>query len=338
MRIAYHQWQPGDGISETHIDEMVALDHLVTRFYPGDPLPEPVDLVVTNGPFGRLTDLGQLLSAIPTLRRPKFVCLLSEQLWNPALPDRLGRTLSQMAAMEENLFARRRDQGSVQPGIGQQLFRERGTRFRIFGEITRLQESGLLTMLIVASPWQEQFLKRNGIRAEYMPTGYSHRWGELRNMKRDVPVLWLGKPGSRRRMRILRQVRVELERQGIQMSIVDGAVAPYVFGEARTVLLNRTKIVLNLVRKPWDSNYLRFLLAMTNGALVVSESMYPHHPFEAGTHYLACCVRDLTSTISRALSDDPERERITRNAHDYITSELTLRNGMSHMLAKVDAI
>lgn len=67
-------------------------------------------------------------------------------------------------------------------------------------------------------------------------------------MNRADDVLWMGKYGSSRRLKILRTVWKQLENAGAYVHFADNEENPFVFGRDRTELLNRTKIVVNVTR------------------------------------------------------------------------------------------
>jgi hypothetical protein len=156
-------------------------------------------------------------------------------------------------------------------------------------------------------------------------------WEDL-GLQRDIPVLWLGKMGSKRRKKNLARVRHELSARGVDLLVVDGIENPYVYGVERTELLNRTKIVLNLVREPWDNTSMRFFLAASNRCLIISEPIYKHTPFESGLHYMQSPISDIHETIIYHLENDEERNEITENAFNFVQNELTTRNSISKIL------
>lgn len=133
-------------------------------------------------------------------------------------------------------------------------------------------------------------------------------------LERDIPVLWLGKVGSERRRKLLQRLRAELQARGVELLVIDGEERPYVFGEERTQLLNRTKIMLNLLREKWDDNSLRYTLASHNGALVVSEPTLPHTSFEPGVHLVQAPLPDMADAICHYLQHEKQRRQIVERA------------------------
>ncbi len=65
--------------------------------------------------------------------------------------------------------------------------------------------------------------------------------------------------------------------------------------QERTELLNRSKLVLNIMRQPWDDPVFRILLASANGATVLSEPVRDGGPFIAGRHFIAAPLDEIMS-------------------------------------------
>jgi spore maturation protein CgeB len=102
------------------------------------------------------------------------------------------------------------------------------------------------------------------------------------------------------------------------LHIVDGIQNPYVFGEARNQLINRSRIMVNLLRESWDDNSLRISLAAHNKALLISEPMLPHSQFQPGAHIIVAPIKDLPATIAYYLENESERQAIVERAYQFI--------------------
>jgi spore maturation protein CgeB len=117
------------------------------------------------------------------------------------------------------------------------------------------------------------------------------------------------------------------------MMFIDGVENPYVFGEQRTVLLNRSKIVINLLRNEWDNNAGRFYLAALNRALFVTEPMLAHNiVIQPGVHIVETPLDQLASTINYYIDNEDEREKITEQAHHLVTEDITIDKTLSKIL------
>ena len=114
--------------------------------------------------------------------------------------------------------------------------------------------------------------------------------------------------------------------------MVDGRTEPFVHEKARTELLNRTKIVVNLLRTPYDDNTLRMFIAMPNQAMVVSEPIMKHNDLLVpGVHFAEAPLERLADKIVHFLSRPSERETFVRAAHQLTTEKAATRC----MLAKI---
>ncbi|HEX7976835.1 MAG TPA: glycosyltransferase [Anaerolineales bacterium] len=119
-------------------------------------------------------------------------------------------------------------------------------------------------------------------------------------------------------------MRAELRAQGVQMHVIDDVENPFVFGEDRTRIINRSKITLNLLRTWYDENSLRICMSAPNRSLVVSEPLLPHVPqYRPGVHYVSAPIEDLSRTILYYLEHADERQRIVENAYQLTTQVLT---------------
>ena len=148
-------------------------------------------------------------------------------------------------------------------------------------------------------------IARRGLAPIVVGMGYHPDCGRDLGLARDIDVVWPGKPGSRRRRRLVFRMRAELAQRGTTLLVIDGVHRAYVFGEERARLLNRTKIVLNLSREKWGDNSMRFFLAAANGALVVSEPTLRHSDFTAGVHLVEAPLDRLAETVQAYLEEEP---------------------------------
>ena len=108
---------------------------------------------------------------------------------------------------------------------------------------------------------------------------------------------------------------------------------PALWGEGRVELMNRVTIALNIPRLEGHLPDVRLVVAMANGALVVSEPLYLPEPYVPGVHYVEAPVEQLAETIRDYLADDAARRRITEEAHRFVTTELTLERSFARLLA-----
>lgn len=336
MYIAQMLWEKAPEAARAHCMHLRQLGHQVTPFQAGEAIPQKAEIVFTNGPCGSLVPLAKQLLAISAANRPPLALWMSEQFWNPYIPHWLGRIVSDGRLWVEQLAHRQAADGQWQLRPGWQSIANKAYRFLYFGQLRWMQEANVLKCLGIGSDWTVKFLRANGIKAIVAHNGYTPAWGQKRQERRDIPVLWIGKAGSRRRQQLLEHLQQEFRQRNIDLLVVDGVSHPYVFGQERTELLNRTQIVLNVLRQPWDNNYLRYLLAMSNGAMVVSEPTFPHAPFRHGEHLVVTPINQMVATICDYLQNIKERETIVNTAYNFITTEFTMERGLKQILANIN--
>ena len=338
MHVGFIHWEGEGELARAQVETIEAIGHRVTGFYHAERIPSHVDMVFAHGPFGSLAPIGNQLHALPSSRRPPFVLWMSEQLWNPKLPTIMGGILSRLRTILERNAFQQSTKGLWQLKSRWRWPTTKALRFRYYGDIQWLQREDVLSVVAVPSDRIVNFLKQRGIRAILARNGYFLESSADLGLKRDIKVLWLGKPVSRRRSGLLRRIRRRLRQRGVEMLVIDGIENGFVFGAERTRLLNRTKIVLNLLRKPWDSNYLRYLLAMPNRALVVTEPTYPHAPFLNNVHLAVAPHREIVETICYYLSHEEQREAITTQAYEFVTTKFTMQQGMAPIFEYVERL
>jgi hypothetical protein len=207
----------------------------------------------------------------------------------------------------------------------------RGHRLRIFGELQWFADHGVMDVLAVTSESRARFLRGHGLSPVVVPLGYHPaHFGLDLGLERDIDVLFLGQPGPSRRRRILEGVTAELGEAGVQ--VVAPAAA---YGEKRTRLLNRSRILLNILRAPQDFVGQRFLLGAANKALVVSEPAEDTAPFVPGRHLVVAPVERLAETVVAYLRDEPARQRLADEAHRFATAELSVERMVGRVLDEV---
>jgi hypothetical protein len=195
--------------------------------------------------------------------------------------------------------------------------------------IRRLQKYGLPDILAVSSRSWQQYLASRGIKSHFIPFGYkADRHGRLLGLPRDIDVLFLGTAQTSRRKRLLKQLRTA----GIDVRAEGRWDERGTWGEYRTNLLNRTKILLNLQRHPGELAGMRMILGMSNGALIISEPIDRSQPYLAGKHYVESPAWKMPEVIRYYLEHADEREEITREAHRFVVEKLTMKASVNRIL------
>ena len=320
-RVGVIFWVKGDGVATLHSQIVRRLGYEAVDFFWNQQLPDCLDLILLFGPWGSMLPLTNQLIALPPAQRPKLVWWLSEQLPNPALPEwlRYGGGLLR-TRLEQLAYVECSDGSWKQRGRLGKLLASKATRFRYYGDLQWLKREGILTCVVQGSGVSKRLLAQRGFSVYSPPSpSYFPEWGADLRLERDIPVLWIGKVATRRRRRLLEQVENELGKVGVHVMRIDGERHPYVFGDERTVLLNRTKVVLNLLRAKWDNNAMRFHLAALNRALVVTEPLLDQTTYVPGLHLVETSVEQIPDRILHYLTHEDERQSITEQAYQLVT-------------------
>lgn len=276
------------------------------------------DLVLAYGPHN-----GSILDAAAAVHfqdrdRPVFVWWLLENLPSMRWPHwALAPAASLRLALDRLL---RRWSGRAIAAVPSRSLRvlELGQRVRIYGEALWLHRRGALDGLFVDSAVAARLLQSRGVPAIHLPLGGHQSFGRDLGLSRDIDVVFLGQPGSRRRRRLLERTQAELVRRGIQLLVLDGRTG-YLDGDARTELLNRCKVVLNILKAPEDSAGLRFLLAAANKAVTVSEPSPALTLLKPREHFVEAPATGLAEAVDRCLRDDQARADIASRAYALLT-------------------
>jgi hypothetical protein len=334
LRIAV-VWEQPDEIGTLISSVLADLGCEVINLCYEDRLPQALDVVLVYGPFSSLVPLANQLLACPPSRRPLFVLWMTEQFPNPDLPEWVQYAGGLIRSWVERLAFRQRAQGEWQLAPRLRWLTTKAFRFRYYGDLYWLQRQGILSVLAVTSQWTADLLRVRGLDPTVAYLGSHPSWGADLELERDIPVLWIGKIGTRRRQHLLNRLRAELGERGVEILMIDGVENPYVFGQERTILLNRTKIALNLLRAKWDDNSMRYCLAAPNRALIVTEPTLPHTAFTPGVHLVEAPLEKMADTICYYLSHEEERRRIVDQAYQLATTELTMSKGAAQILERV---
>jgi Glycosyl transferases group 1 len=194
--------------------------------------------------------------------------------------------------------------------------------------LRRLRRSGLPDVLAVPTRERATYLRQRDVPVAVVPYGYELEDGRDLGLERDVDVLFLGVVDMRTRKRALERLR----RAGIRVEVRGDYFDPALWGEHRTELLNRTKIMLSLSRFPGTFGSKRFLIAMGCKTLVVSDPLYDPYPFVPGVHFAAADVDEMPSVIEHYLAHEDERSRVAQRGHDLVTTELTMEQSVTELL------
>lgn len=291
------------------------------------------DILLTYGPMQPLLRTISRLKEFPHV--PPLVVWFTEQIPWPGWPDPLLRLIARARYTWQIWLANPWFASLLgrSPGIATIL--SRGGRLRALGEMLALHRAGLLRLICVFTATSQDFFQRFNLPTALVPMGWAPPFGYPLSLTRDIDVVFLGSMRDRRRKRIIARLEKELSARGISFIIKDGSPQRgFAFGQERAILLNRTKIMLNIMRQPWDDPVFRLLLAAPNGAMVLSESLCPGStgPFEAGRHFAMSDLKTMVDKISYYLQQEDDRRRIADCAFHYVTEELTMGNMVQRIL------
>ena len=198
--------------------------------------------------------------------------------------------------------------------------------------IRKLHRAGIPDVLVLSSRGRQEFLAERGIPGHFAPLGCDPSMGRDLGISRDIEVLFLGILNVPRRTRLLNA----LKQQNINLTEAGSWSDPAYWGENRTRLLNRTKILVNLARTPAEFSGFRLSLGMANKALVVSEPIYRPEPFVPGRHFLMVPTQEMAGCIRHYLDRDQERHAITETAYQFVTGEATLQRSTELMVSLME--
>jgi len=198
--------------------------------------------------------------------------------------------------------------------------------------LRRLARAGLPDVLVVSARIRQDYLTGLGIASHFVPLGYDPGChGRDLGLERDIDVLFLGTMQVPRRRRLVAGLR----RAGVEVRTAGSWEGRDAWGDARTTLLNRTKILLNLPRHPGELAGLRMLLGMANGAMVVSEPIVDPEPYVPDRHYVEAPPALLPGVVRHYLAHPDQRGRVAGEARCFVTTELTMQRSVGRILALV---
>ena len=317
---------PHDGVALPVYESLLALGYRAELRTLDEPWQERLDdvLLVIVGPmypFARVTTcLGARLAS-----GAKVVAWFTEQTPDPSLPRPVQRQGARALAAIDRSAART---GARVPALDAltDRFQRRAVRLKLTGHLAWLHRRGQLQHLAVLAPSHVRYFEgRLGIPASCVPFGYHRSHGEDLGLKRDIDVLFLGSAVDARRRRALTELGASFAARGIRFVVMDGASpARRAFGDARTELLNRSRILVNVPRQPWDDPVFRMLLAAPCGAMLLSEPTVDEAPFRAGEHFVASALDEMPAMVERYLANDGAREAIVAAARAQVVGRMPL--------------
>jgi hypothetical protein len=198
--------------------------------------------------------------------------------------------------------------------------------------IRRAWREGWLDALYMSTGQRVRFLQARGIPSAFAPLGWAPGLGEDRGPgSRDIDVLFLGglKRADRRAER-WELLRGELEGAGLRVT----QVVRDCYGEERTALLNRARVLVHLHKLPWDTPWMRWVLAASCGVLVVSEPLGDPDPLRPGVDYVEAPVAEMAGAIQARLADGPGSARIVASCQERLREQMWMDTSLERVLGE----
>jgi hypothetical protein len=328
-------WQEDAELNRLASSTCLKLGCEVTELFYDEQIPQHLDMILAFGPFGSLVPVAMQLLSIPLAKRPKLALWMTEQFPNPFIPEWALYPVSMARSWGERFTYQRDSSGVWTRNQRLKWVTNRALRFRYYGDLHWLRNNQILSLIAVGSKWIARYLQKKGFNPLVAYIGSHPEWGDLLNVERNIPVIWLGKLGTDRRRRVLDRVRKDLHEFGVEVLMIDGVENPYVFGHERTVILNRTKIAINVLREEWDNHSLRYFLSAQNGVLVVTEPTLPHTPFISGEHIVDSSIDRMADVINHYLNNEFDRKQIVDKAYRLVKYEITMEKSVSSIIERV---
>lgn len=296
----------------------------------GDPWPPDYVIVIGYGPFtyeqGHLHTVTRQVTALAGDRRPTFIWWLTENPPATGLPPGLLKVAAAARLRLDRVLS------GVKRGGAWRRWALKGHRLRVLGQVLAGWEAGAPDLLVMTSAARARFYGRFGVSSLVAPLPYHPIYGEDMDLRRDIDVLFLGSLNDGRRRRIVPSLVSELRRRGLRV-----VVETHLYGEERTEMLNRTAVLLNVLRAPQDFVGQRLLLGAANGALVVSEPMTDASPFVPGRHFVSGSLSELADLAEHYARDATARQPITDEARRFVHDEMSAAATLARVLAALPA-
>jgi hypothetical protein len=324
------------GLAVAVADGLKANNNTVEELYPDRRWPDDLHAIIIPGPMDRLGPVVNCLQQMTVV--PPTAVWYSEQIPDPRLPVPL---VSLLASGRWHLDQRLDGSALFDHSLPDRDIRRlawKGRRLGLLGEMKYLHRQGWLRLIAAFTSSNAHFFQEHQLPAEIIPMGYDRSFGEPLNCERDIDVLFLGSLRDKRRREIFRTLEPRFAAAGIRYVIRDGSSRRgYAFGVERTLLLNRSRIMLNIMRQPWDDAVFRMLLAAPNGCMLLSEPLLDSEPFRHGEHLVTTTLPAMLDSVRYYLEHDGERQRVADCAYQFVTTNLTMKQMVERLLARLGA-
>ncbi len=177
--------------------------------------------------------------------------------------------------------------------------------------------------VFVAEKGMSVFLNNIGLNVDFVPLRFhpclTHRANPL---KSEIDALFVGWQSPRRR-NLLHAIAQKTK-----------LYAPsFIWGPAKDNALAQAKVLVNIHYDCYNNlEYLRFLEAMSNDTLIVSETVDYPEPYVPNQHFVMAEPEELPEKVSFFTQNKREREKIVKQASEFIRSQPQLHDSVREIL------
>jgi hypothetical protein len=187
--------------------------------------------------------------------------------------------------------------------------------------------------------------RARGLHTDHLQLGYTPDWDRWGGAASDRPtdITYLASAEGRRNQVIAGYSGVLWRRRCALLipPLVWGprGEADFLVGEDKWRHLASSKVIINLHRGgAYDTEWPRFIEAMSNGCVVVSEHCSDATPLVPGEHYLSAAA-DRAADVALSILEDPEGlERIRTQAYSFITQRMPMRAAARLLIDRATAL
>lgn len=190
-------------------------------------------------------------------------------------------------------------------------------------------EQGWLDAIFVSTEQKRRHLADWGIGAHFLPVGQQPSYGRDLGRPRDIDVLFVGSLKAEARRRALADLMAQLQAAGLVTHVPDGPV----WGQARTDLVNRARIMLHMHQFDWDTPWMRWCLAAANGAVIASEPLTVAYPLVPGRDYLEAPAAGLADAILALLRDEDRRRAMLASCRAALGTSMAMDRVLDDLAA-----
>jgi hypothetical protein len=182
-------------------------------------------------------------------------------------------------------------------------------------------------------------LERRGVPCAHIQLGYVPTWDTWQRDERTlrpIDVLYLGAADPRRDP-LLPPIRHALSARACQFLVppLEVRTAPrpdFITGVDKYHRLRSSRVLLNLHRTTSRAfEWMRFLEAICNGCVVVSEPSLDSEPLIPGEHFLAADVEHIAGVVDELLDDDARLRELRERAYDFVRHELFMSSAAERL-------